>query len=156
MKHGLILILILAGLLSCSTLQICDDDNQSYLQARFRTLVDGEIKDTTLSGLDIYILREGWLPGLLYDSTEANKILLPLDPNNEQSRFLLSMGEETDTLVIRHSSEIYLISYECGFAARFTLEDPESSQNMITNIDIIASQVDGSYEIDEEHLWIYF
>jgi hypothetical protein len=156
MKSGLILLFILMLVASCTTQDICDNDSQSILVARFRTLVDNQIRDTLISGFSIHGIREGWVDRPLYDSVSTGKITIPLDPNHDLSRFVLSAGDKKDTLVIFHSSEAYLISYNCGFAARFTLEEFSYGGALIRDLELIKAEVDAELETNEEHIWIYF
>ena len=58
--------------------------------------------------------------------------------------------------MIYHRSEAYLISYNCGFAARFTLETPEHRGNLITGLEVTGETVDAETETNEEHLHIFF
>ena len=156
MNSRLFPILLMLAFASCDTQEVCDEDSQSILVARFRTTETGEIKDTLVPGISVYGIREGKTDSLLYDSATVSKIELPLDPSDEQSRFVLSAEEKTDTLILKHTSEAYLISYLCGFAARFVLEEPNHTGGMIVDMELISPSVDAEMETDEEHLWIYF
>jgi hypothetical protein len=148
-----VLILVIA---SCATQEVCDDESQSILVARFKTTKTGELRDTILPGISIYGIREGKSDSLLYNSSDVARIELPLDPGSDHSRFVLSTGEKTDTLLVMHHSEAYLISYNCGFAARFTLVGYGHAGGMIVDIEMIKASVDAELESNEEHLWIYF
>ena len=156
MKNRLLPFILLLVFGSCTTQDVCDDDNQSILVARFRTMDSGEITDTIVPGISIYGIREGLTDSLLYDSSTVGRIELPLDPGHDQSRFVMSTVEKRDTLILVHSSEAYLISYNCGFAARFTLVDYTNTGNMILDFELISSTIDAELESDEEHLWIYY
>jgi hypothetical protein len=156
MNHRLIPFLFFITLAACSPQDICDDDSQSILVARFRTLVGGKITDTIVPGISIYGIREGKSDSLLYNSVAVGRVELPLDPSSDQSGFVISTAEKTDTLILVHSSEAYLISYKCGFASRFTLEEFTSTGGMILDIELIEATVDAELESNEEHLWIYF
>jgi hypothetical protein len=156
MKTRLYPIIFLLAFASCNTQEVCDDDSQSILVARFRTRVSGEIIDTLVPGISIFGIREGKPDSLLYDSATVSKIELPLDPGHDLSRFVMSTEEKTDTLILKHSSEAYLISYSCGFAARFVLEELDHSGGMIVDMELISSSVDAELETNEEHLWIYY
>ena len=155
-KPFLYTVLLLLALSSCNTLNICDDDSQSYLACRFRTLEDGEIRDTTLEGLSIYGIREGSRFGLLYDSASPNKVWLPLDPLQGKTDFVFSAAGKTDTLRIIHQSEAYLISYDCGFAARFVLKNFQWGERLIKDVALQTADVDAERLLDEAHVWIYF
>ena len=141
---------------SCATQEVCDDDNQSYLIAQFRTEEDGVERDTIMGGMTIYGIREGKPDSLLYDSISISKAQLPLDPNNDITSFVFSNAVEQDTLVLTHSSEIYLISYDCGFTSRFSLEEYTASGTWLKEIVLRNGEIDATLENDEEHLRIYF
>lgn len=156
MKHVVLLLTLLLLLTSCANQEVCDDDDQSYMVARFKILEDGSVRDTIMSGMSIYGIREGKADSLLYDSISMSKAELPLDPNNDISRFVLSNGISIDTLFLTHSSEVYLINYTCGFASRFTLEQYTSARDWIKDLELRDGKIDAELETDEEHLWIYF
>lgn len=141
---------------SCATQEVCNDDNQSYLVAKFKTLWnDGSIHDTIVAGLSIYGIREGKADSLLYDSLSVSRLELPLDPNNGVSRFVIGNELKKDTLSLFAPSEVYLINYTCGFASRFTLEQYSSEGSWIKDLELRDAKIDAELETDEEHLWIY-
>ena len=156
MKYMALPLSLLLLITSCATQEVCDDDNQAYLFAQFRTEGDGGERDTTMVGMTIYGIREGRPDSLLYDSTSMSKAQLPLDPNNDITSFVFSNAVEQDTLVLTHSSEIYLISYDCGFASRFSLVEYTASGNWLKEIVLRYGEIDATLETDEEHLRIYF
>jgi len=156
MKHLVLPLLLMLLVASCDTQEVCDDDSQSYLVARFKTITDGKITDTIMEGMTIYGIREGQSDSLLYDSITTTKLQLPLDPNHDISSFVMENEVEQDTLIFSHSSEVYLISYTCGFAARFRLEQYFSSGRWMQDMEIRQSEIDAELESNEEHLWIYF
>ena len=143
-------------LLSCATQDICDDNNQSLIVAKFKSTSTGQVTDTLVSGISIFGIREGQPDSLLYDSVTLGSIEVPLDPNRPQSVFVISAGLKTDTFTVRYSSEVYLLSYSCGFAALFMLEGIETRGELIRDAEIISKSVDAETETDEEHIWIYF
>lgn len=151
-----ILVLILLAS-SCTTLEPCDEDSVSELVAVFKSETGGELNDTTVSGLSIYGIREGQSTWLLYDSLSLSKILLPLDPHHDFSRFVFFTSTQSDTLTINHSSEIYLISYSCGFGMQFTLEsDIKYGTDMIAGDSILIPNVNSTLETEDTHIWLYF
>jgi Family of unknown function (DUF6452) len=156
MKYLLFPLTLLLLIASCATLDICDDDSQSYLVARFKTMEDGSITDTIMGGMSIYGIREGKADSLLYDSISMSRVELPLDPNNDFTKFVLSNEFRNDTLVLTCPNEAYLISYSCGFAARFTLEQFTNSGSWVSDMELIEGQIDAELKTNEEHLWIYF
>ena len=156
MRIALLISFSLSLLASCTTQDVCDDDNQSKLVARFKTIESDVVSDTIVSGVTIYGIREGKIDSLLYDSSTTSGILLPLDPNHDFTRFVLRVNEYSDTIRFIHSTEFYLLSYTCGFAALFNLDSILSSNLIIHDLEIINSVIDAELEQNEEHLWIYF
>jgi hypothetical protein len=156
MRSRLIFLFLMFLIFSCSSQEVCEDEVQSDLVARFKTMESGTSRDTTITGVTLYGIREG-LPGnLLYDSASLSRIVVPLDPNSDHTTFLLKVNDLTDTIRIDHQSGFYLVSYACGFASLFTLEEIDFSGDMILTAEITKSQIDAEMEQNEEHLWIYF
>lgn len=143
-------------LLSCVTQELCDDDNQSELVARCKTGTLANPADTLVSGVTVHGIREGRNDSLLYDSASLSRIILPLDPNHDRSRFVITVNDRSDTLEIIHDNEAYLISYECGFAMLFDLRDIHHSSHAIMDVELINTRVDAELLQDEEHIWIFF
>ncbi len=156
MKIRFILWMLFPLAVSCTTLDICSETGQSELVARFKKADSPEGADTTLTGISLFGLRELSSDSLLYDSTAASRVVLPLDPKAEFSRFIISSGSKTDTLTISHSNQYYLVSYNCGFATLFTIGPVRFSGTMIDRIEVIRAEVDAEMVQNEEHLWIYF
>ena len=143
---------------SCLTQEVCDDNSQSELVARFKTVVSEIVSDTIISGVTIYGIREGRPDSLLYDSSESSRVVIPLDPNHNYSRFVMKIDEVTDTLTLVHNTGLYLVSYNCGYGAIFTL-DPDSivhGKKLFYDIEIKNAVIDAAMEQNEEHLWLYF
>ena len=82
--------------------------------------------------------------------------MVPLDPRFDFSSFVLQINDQTDTLVISYGHEIYMISYSCGFANLFTLEDNiDSSSGVIKSDTILNEMIDAEYENNEVHIWLF-
>jgi len=156
MKIPTILLVSLLLFVSCTTDDVCDENNQSEMVVRFKTVFSDIIKDTILSGVTIYGIRDGISDSLLYDSGTASRILLPMDSHHDFSKFAFNINNQTDTLKITHITEFNLTSYACGFAAIFTIDTVYYSTPMIKKYEIINAVIDTELEQDEEHLWIYF
>lgn len=150
----LFILFILAG--SCASVEVCDEEYDSELVARFKTRHEGAPADTTVSFLTLYGIREGLSDSLLYDSISASGFLVPLDPNYDFSSFVLQIDGQADTLVISYERETYMISYTCGFANLFTITDSiESSSGLIKSDSILNEMIDAEYENSEVHIWLY-
>jgi hypothetical protein len=154
--HILILVLCLLAI-SCAPEEVCDEDSVSELVASFKTEAEGTVSDTSFTALTVYGIREGQSIWLLYDSVNYSEILLPLDPHHDFSRFVFQVNDGTDTLTLTHSSEVYLISYSCGFGNLFTLDpDIQYGEGMFVKDTIINPLVNTSLEEVDTHIWLYF
>lgn len=156
MKYVVFSLTLFLLISSCASEEVCDDDNQSYMAVRFKVQVEENVMDTTITDISIYGIREGKADSLIYNSINASKVTLPLDPNKNLSRFVLSNELEQDTLILMHSSEVYLINYTCGFGARFNMSETDIGGSWMKKLEIIDGNVDAEEQNDDEHLWIYF
>ena len=145
-------VILLSG---CVDVEVCDDDSDSELVAKFKTVNEEVTSDSTVAAFSLYGIREGKNDSLLYTGLSASGFVIPLNPHLPFSRFVLTINEQTDTLTIHHTQEIYMISYTCGFANRFTLESLEYDSGTIVKDSILIDLVDAEYESGEEHIWLY-
>lgn len=155
MKSRILLFIISILITSCITVDNCDDSSESELVARFKTMKEGVPSDSTVTALTLFGVREGLADSLLYNGLSTSVFVVPLNPHHDFSRFILQIGEQSDTLLLYHHHELYLISYGCGFGNLFTLDDIGLSTGMIKCDTIINDMVDAEYEEDEEHIWLY-
>ena len=156
MKSRILFLILSIFTVSCITVEVCDESYDSELVARFKTEHEGEAADSTVSALTLYGIREGKNDSLLYNGVSSSGFVVPLDPNNDYSRFVLQIDTLSDTLTIFYQHEIYEISYTCGFANLFTLDDNiESSSGIIKRDTILKEMIDAEYEENEEHIWLY-
>ena len=158
MTIRLLLFSVLFAMVSCLTQEVCDDNSQSELVARFKTEVSESVSDTIISGVSIYGIREGKPDSLLYNASETSRVALPLDPHHTYSRFVMKIDEISDTLTLVHSTGFYLVSYTCGYGAIHTLnpDSIEHGRKLFYDIKIIDAVIDAATQQDEEHLWLYF
>jgi hypothetical protein len=156
MKSRILLFIIFILATGCISVEVCDENYDSELVARFKTRHEGVPADTTVSALTLYGIREGLSDSLLYDSISASGFVVALDPHHDFFRFVLQINGQADTLVISYDQEIYMISYTCGFANLFTIDDNiELSSGVIKSDTILNEMIDAEYEENEEHIWLY-
>jgi len=155
MKLRILLLMILLPVTECVKVEVCDDDKDSYMVARFKTMKEEVPMDTTVNSFSIYGIREGMPDSLIVDSKTTNNFMVPLDPHKDVSRFVMHIGAASDTLVVSHHQEIYMISYKCGFATLFTIDQVGYGTGMIKSHEIRKAMVDAETEKDEEHIWLY-
>jgi Family of unknown function (DUF6452) len=147
-----IFIILFAG---CVDVETCDEDSESELVARLKTVKDGLTSDSTVTALSLYGIREGMPDSLIYNLRSVPGFIVPLNPHLPYSKFVLEINEQTDTLTIFHQQELYMISYTCGFAYLFTLEHLDHGTGIIVKDSILEKMVDAEYETDEVHIWLY-
>lgn len=151
-----ILFLFLGMLMAgCITVEVCEEEYASEMVARFKTLKEGAAADTTLNAFSLYGIREGKADSLLYDQAPGSGFTVPLDPQLDYSNFVLQIDTLSDTLTVFYEHEIYMISYTCGFAHLFALDELESRTGLIQNDTIIKAMIDAEYEANEVHIWLY-
>ena len=155
MKLRILILIIVFTVTGCVKVEICDDDRDSLMVARFKTMKEEVPADTTVNFFSLYGIREGMPDSLIVDSIPTNNFRVPLDPHQDVSRFVLLFGGASDTLVVSHHQEIYMISYKCGFATLFTIDQVGYSTGIIKSHEIRKAMVDAETEKDEEHSWLY-
>jgi hypothetical protein len=140
---------------ACVNVEECEEEYVSTLVTRFKTMKDGAAADTTVNALSLYGIRNGQSDSLLYDSIPASGFTVTLDPHFDRSSFVLQIDTLSDTLNVYYEHEIYMISYTCGFASLFTLDQIEALTGLIKNDTIIKDMIDAEYEENEIHIWLY-
>ena len=155
MRSRILFVIISILVTGCISVEICDDDNNSVMVAKFMTMKDELPADTTVASLSLYGIREGRPDSLLYNQQSTNAFEVPLDPHHDFTRFVLQLGEQTDTLELNHHQELYMISYDCGFGNMFTLESIAYRSGMIKNAEIKDEIVDAETEEDDVHIWLF-
>ena len=154
--HSRILIFIIFILItSCISVEICDDDDNSVMVAKFMTLKDELPADSTVASLSLYGIREGRPDSLLYNQDPTNNFQVPLDLHHDFTRFVLQINEQTDTLELMHTQDLYMISYDCGFGNLFTIENIGTSSGVIKSAEIKDDKVDAETKEDDVHIWLF-
>ena len=156
MRNNIFILIFLIIAMSCGKQEVCEENLQAEAIAKFHTLKQGEIKDTTISGVFLYGIRENLNDSLLYDSAKVSKIYIPLDPGSDMSAFVLRIQDVSDTINIYHTSTVYLISFTCGFANNFVLTGINSTNQKIKMTEIINENVYSEESEIEEHISIHF
>ena len=80
-------------IISCSTQEVCEEDLSPAATTTFHTYKGEVLRDTILSGISLYGIRGNKPDSLVYDSVTASKIYLPLNPNSDQSSFVLAVND---------------------------------------------------------------
>jgi hypothetical protein len=119
------------------------------------TMIDEVPADSTVASLSLYGIREGRPDSLLYNLEPTNTFEAPLDPHHDFTRFALQINEQTDTLELMHTHDLYMISYDCGFGNLFTIENIGISSGLIKSAEIKDEKVDAETQEDDVHIWLF-
>jgi len=154
MNYRILLFILSILAASCVTVEVCDDSYDSDLIAEFKTIQDGEVVDSTVTALTIYGIKDGE-NDTLYKALPSSGFAVPLDPHSDFSSFVMQVDSLSDTLIIYHGHESYMISYTCGFGNLFTLSRIEQGGGIFKGDTILNELIDAEYEEDEVHIWLY-
>jgi len=155
MRSRILLFILSILATSCISVEICDDDNNSVMVVKFMTLIDELPADSTVASLSLYGIREGRPDSLLYNQDPTNAFEAPLDPHHDFTRFVLQINEQTDTLELMHTQDLYMISYDCGFGNLFTIENVGISSGVIKSAEIKDDKVYAETQADDVHIWLF-
>lgn len=144
-------ILAVVFLLACQTAPPCEYDEVT-LKASFYKVRQSALKDTTFTALSVYIGADTLTP--LFKNKTVKALQLPLSMLADSSVFLFRYDSITfDTLIIKHTFDLKLVSHECGFVGFFNIQEATSSKSKIDSIRIPNKLVD--YGI-QENIRIHF
>ncbi|MFP4620884.1 MAG: DUF6452 family protein [Bacteroidales bacterium] len=132
----------------------CDQSLRNDAGFGFYTFDEGAETDAAIdTTLSIY--AETRPDSLLYDSlANRRNARLPLDPTKDSSHFIFVIGPFNDTVKIKYTRELNLISQSCGFITEFLIEEATASHHLIDSIKVTNKRI--TQNEDEEHFKIYF
>jgi hypothetical protein len=112
-------IISLSGMYSCIGDDACKSNRVVGLNINF--LKSGMVnqQDTIIENLSLYGVGNSYL---IADSSVAY-LSLPLDATSDSIALVMVTKEGYDTLLVKYSREVYLLSVECGFITRYHLKD---------------------------------
>jgi hypothetical protein len=113
-------IFFLSGIYSCIGDDACKSNRVVGLNISF--LTPGALKphDTIIKNLSLYGVGSSLL---MLDSKDASNLSIPLDATSDSIALVMVTSQGYDTLLVKYSREVYLLSVECGFITRFHLKD---------------------------------
>ncbi len=133
--------------------QECDQSLRNDAGFGFYTFEDDAETEAAIKTLSVY--GELRPDSLLYDSSANRRnVRLPLDPNKDSSHFILVIGPINDTVKIKYSRELNLISQSCGFITDFLIKEATASHHLIDSIKVTNKRI--TQNENEEHFKIYF
>jgi hypothetical protein len=136
---------------ACQTAPPCEYDEVT-LKANFYKVDKSVLKDTTFAALTVYIGADTLEP--LFKNKAVKAVQLPLSMQADSSVFLFKFDSISfDTLIIKHTFDLKLVSHECGFVGFFDIQEATSSKNKIDSIRIPNNLVDYGLQ---ENIRIHF
>lgn len=137
-------------------LQACTSDDQ----CRKESIVNMEItfyNDSTLqkASVDSITIYGADNDSILYNNQKSvSSVALPLQKTKDETRYVFTNGQYSDTLTIKHTNSDNFISIECGCFVYHNITDAFSNNTWIDSIAIINPDVTtANYE--DEHLQIF-
>lgn len=145
--HVLVIIMLLLSLVKCEDSTQCTEETDMTVNIEFKKL-NGINTDTMINNLTIIGLDTPYL-----NNNNIKSINLSLSQTSDTSEFSFAVDTVIDTISFYSKRELYLISYECGFATRFKLDSVSTSEHIINAVSIIKPEVDIT---DETNIIFYF
>lgn len=131
--------IIVSMLIGCTDTTDCKYTANRSIKLNFMQLTSrNSLSDTVVSNLSVATASGA----LLYDSASAKQLQLPLSQLSDTSIFYFYFDSiAVDTLYVYAQRRIEMISPECGFNTRFTLDSVRSSNNNISSILLVDRAV---------------
>ncbi|MDX9729123.1 MAG: DUF6452 family protein [Bacteroidales bacterium] len=125
-----VLTVFAASLSSCSV-QPCYEDSNPMLNTRLLVSGTGEVAEA--DSLRVYSYRESDTLRFI-DTRVTSFFSVPLDPDSDESLFLITLNGVTDTAVIRYSRRPHLVSPECGYTLVSDITGLKTTHNIIDTL----------------------
>jgi hypothetical protein len=154
-KHNFILLIFLIPLMiySCD-IPPCEDSDGVQMNIGFYHFDEEILKDTLIDSLNIYLLNDSLSLFQVGTHKKTGNVSLPLSMIADSSAFIFQFDSIAyDTLIFRYTSNLKLVSHECGFVFFYTISDCENTTNRIDSVWIRKDLVEYG---TEENIKIYF
>ncbi|MDR3095093.1 MAG: hypothetical protein LBU62_10720 [Bacteroidales bacterium] len=115
LPHALKMLLVL---LVCSCDEFCEESTRTAVVLKFFSAETN--LETPLTGVSIQGLGND---SVLYRNASLTTALCPLNPGADTTAYLISIGENTDTLTVFYRNNPVFISSECGCVAFAEITD---------------------------------
>ncbi len=146
--YVIIAILVLFLYSNCEEDSQCTEEIEITANIGFKTVSQGVRKDTTISNLTVIGMDTPY-----YNNHNLNSISLALCQVSDTSEYKFTVDTVTDTICFYYNREHYLVSFECGFATRFTLKEIVTQDKLLDSVSIVKPDVDIS---DETNILFYY
>ncbi|HKL38226.1 MAG TPA: DUF6452 family protein [Bacteroidales bacterium] len=143
-------ILLTAAITSCGEDE-CDQSLRNLAGFAFYSIEEGTQVDSVIPNLSIYAAAQP--DTLLYDSLDREAVYLPLNPTQNQTRFVFVIDSIVDTVSIDYTRKQEFVSHPCGFITRFQITQSRVSHSVFDSIQTINPIV--TLNENEEHFRLY-
>jgi hypothetical protein len=125
---------------SCNDSSDCNYEANRKVKLAFAKENEKGVSDTTIADKLIVTSSIG---EKIYDTSYVGQIGLPLSQVNDTSVFYLNFNNKyCDTLTLISDRKIEMISSNCGFNTRFTIDTILYTKNNILSIIIVEKNID--------------
>ena len=152
MRRALIYILLVVGLMSCTSEENCMQDLKFSMKAEiYRMVFDSSIEQFVPEKYSVPISLNGLgRDSLLYDSTFTSTLNIPLQKLDSISSFVLTTTIQVDTSYVttkdtidfHHTNSEEFISIECGCIVTNLLTGVAQTTHHIDSIIVVSPEVD--------------
>ena len=152
MRKALIYILLVVGLMSCTSEENCMQDLKFSMKAEiYRMVFDTSIEQFVPEKYSLPISLNGLgRDSLLYDSTFTSTLNIPLQKLDSISSFVLTTTIQVDTSYVttkdtidfHHTNSEEFISIECGCIVTNLLTGVAQTTHHIDSIIVVSPEVD--------------
>ncbi len=144
----LIIILLIAGFISCNSDDTCRKSRTVLLGMNFYldtiNHLNGRLVVQQLTIDSVWVNGVG-IDSMLYNKRATNTVSLPLNSFAEESKFHFRFNTFTDTITIRHKNINEFLSLECGYIRTHTIDTVFSTRNFIDSISVTKDLVNTIY-----------
>jgi len=139
-------------LTSCNEPEGCNQSTNVFLRMDFYQLEAGEETSYTLPDLTVYGVTKP--DSLIYDDvSNLTSINLPLSNARDQCAFVFVSENVYDTISFQYSSELTLLSIDCGFINIFNIKKIDANYTLLDSLFIRQPEIDAN---EEENVKLYF
>ena len=123
--------IVIGAVISACSVQPCYEETDPTLNTLL--LVSGTGETAKADSLRVYTYRETDTLRFI-DTGVTSSFSVPLDPDSDQSLFLITLNGVTDTAVIRYNRLPHLVSPECGYTLVSDITGLKTTHNIIDTL----------------------
>jgi len=147
---------------SCSTTdEFCREEKNVKLKMSFYTrnfnsntqkYVNSSLSVDSLTIVGIDSLGQ-LIDSVLYNNSKnISSVKLPLNKFSKESKFLLILNDELDTITIHYTNHLQYLSFECGSIITHTIDTVYATSHFIDSLTIVEPDIT---TLDVENLQIF-